>query len=104
MLATILTDGQADGQVGKYTLATFWPASHLRLFYILVLLAVYVLLLALPGSLLPTAIRSAAFALLPLSTAAGWTYTLWQSPRPSVLVMVLFILLQLAGWPAEYLA
>lgn len=98
LLATTWADRRADGLVGKYTLATRWTTSQLRLLYFLVIFAAYVLLWVMRGWLVPPSLFALTLALLPMAIFAGWTYTRWHTPFPSVLVMVLFVTLQLLGW------
>lgn len=104
LLVTTWADRRADGLVGKSTLATRWSRLRLRLVYFLALLAAYILLWLMRGWLMPLPTLAVTFTLLPLAGFAGWAYTRWHSPFPSVLVMVLFVLLQLAGWSITLLA
>ncbi len=103
LLATTWADRDADRQVGKLTLATRWRVSRLRLLYLLALLAAYALVLVFRGRLMPEPIFRATLFVLPCALGAGWAYTRWRSPTASVLVMVLFLLVQLAGWSAQLL-
>lgn len=98
LLATTWADREADEQVGKFTLATRWSARRLRQLYFLVVLLAYALLLIFRGWLIPTPIALASFITLPFTLWASRAYTRQHSPFPSVLVMVLFAILQLMAW------
>jgi 1,4-dihydroxy-2-naphthoate octaprenyltransferase len=99
LLATQWPDRQADGTVGKDTLATRWPPRTLRRLY-LAGAAVAVgspPLLAL-GGVLPWPVAAASVAVAPLlAWGAAW-YTRRRSPLPTVAAMVGMAVLQLAAW------
>jgi 1,4-dihydroxy-2-naphthoate polyprenyltransferase len=98
LLATTWADRDADLQVGKRTLATRWSVDRLRQLYFLVITAAYLLLTWQRGALLPDPVFWGSLLLAPLAVWAGLSYTRRHSPLPSVLVMVLLLLVQLAGW------
>ena len=97
LLATTWADRQADHHVGKFTLATRWPADRLRTLYYLVVTAAYLTLFLIGGWLLPYVFVWLTMLLLPLAIWAGHVYTRQHSPFPSVLVMVQFLIIQLGG-------
>jgi 1,4-dihydroxy-2-naphthoate octaprenyltransferase len=96
LLATTWADKQADQQVGKFTLATRWPVARLRGLYFLVVALAYFSLFFFQGWSLPGAVVLLTIALLPVTLWAGYAYTRRHSPFPSVLVMVLFLIIQLS--------
>lgn len=98
LLATTWADRHADAAVGKWTLATLMPAGQLRLLY----LSMLMLALGAQGVLvlcgLPPII---AFSPLPALALMVWgmlTYTRLDSPHPSVIAMMGFLLTQMVGW------
>lgn len=97
LLATTWADRRADRRVGKLTLATRWPSARLRKLYFLVVATAYLALFLLGGRLSPLPLVWPTMLLLPLAIWAGWVYTRQHSPFPSVLVMVLFLMIQLGG-------
>lgn len=97
LLATTWADRRADRQVGKFTLATRWPAGRLRKVYFLVGTITYLVLLVAGSRLLPNILVWITLLLLPLTLWAGNVYTRRHSPFPSVVVMVMFLVIQLGG-------
>ena len=99
LLDTTWPDREADGTVGKATLATRWSPPALRRLY---LLAVGVALgspplLAVVG-VLPWPVALASMAVAPLlAWGAAW-YTRRRSPLPTVAAMVGTVVVQLAAW------
>jgi 1,4-dihydroxy-2-naphthoate octaprenyltransferase len=98
LLATTWPDRSADGAVGKFTLATRWPASRLRTLYFLTWLGAFLALILLYSRILPAPIFWASLLILPAVIWSDRTYTRQNSPFPTVFVMVLFLLIQIAGW------
>ncbi|MGB3713687.1 MAG: prenyltransferase [Candidatus Promineifilaceae bacterium] len=98
LLATTWPDRSADRQVGKFTLATLWSTGRLRTLYFLTWLGAFQVLILIHGRILPTPIFWASLLILPAVVWSDRTYTRQHSPFPSVLVMVLFLVIQIAGW------
>jgi 1,4-dihydroxy-2-naphthoate octaprenyltransferase len=100
LLATTWPDKSADRQVGKLTLATRWTTVRLRTIYLAAWVAALLTLILTHGQILPPPICWACIAIFPLVIWADRTYTKQHSPFPSVMVMVLFLVVQLTGWLA----
>ena len=100
LLATTWSDRAADDQVGKFTLATKWSTGRLRKIYFLSWAGALLVLLLSHGSVLPVQICWACFLILPAVIWADRSYTRQHSSFPSVMVMVLFLIIQLVGWTA----
>lgn len=100
LLATTWSDKSADQQVGKYTLATQWTTGRLRKIYLLAWAGASLVLVLSHDRFLPAPICWACALILPTVIWADRSYTRKHSPFPSVLVMVLFLFIQLAGWTA----
>ncbi len=98
LLATTWPDRSADRQVGKCTLATRWSTGRLRTLYFLIWVGALLVMVFLNGRILPAPIFWASALILPAVIWADRTYTRQRSPFPSVLVMVLFLVIQIAGW------
>lgn len=101
LLATTWADREADAQVGKYTLATRWPISHLRILYNVAAGAAFMLLISLPSSLLPPAVAWSGFIVVPVVIWGSFSYTRIHSPFPTVTAMVLYLLIQIGAWGIE---
>ena len=98
LLDTTWADREADGAVGKNTLATRWPAARLRALYFLGTVVWFASLLALRGRLLPMPVVLASIPAAPfLAWGAVW-YTRRRSPFPTVAAMVLTAIAQTVGW------
>jgi 1,4-dihydroxy-2-naphthoate octaprenyltransferase len=97
LLATTWADREADRRVGKFTLATRWSVANLRALYFLSVAAAYLSLFLMRDWLLPGRLVWLTALLLPLALWAGYSYARQHSPFPSVFVMVLFLIMQLAG-------
>jgi len=98
LLDTTWVDREADGAVGKRTLATRLSTTRLRALYFLGVAAWLGSLLALWGSLLPEPVALASLiAAPPVLWGALW-YARRRSPFPSVAAMVLTALAQTAAW------
>ncbi|NDJ86753.1 MAG: prenyltransferase [Chloroflexi bacterium] len=98
LLATTWPDREADSQVGKFTLATRWPASKLRRLYWLGAGVAFLSLAALAGSVLPPLVASGGFVVLPITLWGAVTYTRWHSPFPTVAAMILMLMIYLLAW------
>ncbi len=98
LLATQWPDRQADFQVGKYTLATRWSPYRLRLAYHLGVLAAFLALILLMGSVIPSSVAYSSFLIVPLVIWGSLTYTRTESPLPTVSAMVLLLIIQLMAW------
>jgi 1,4-dihydroxy-2-naphthoate octaprenyltransferase len=98
LLATTWADREADGAVGKRTLATRWSAGRLRTVYFFGVGVWVASLLALRGSVLPDAVVLASLPAAPfLAWGVAW-YTRERSPFPSVAAMVLAAIGGTAAW------
>jgi 1,4-dihydroxy-2-naphthoate octaprenyltransferase len=87
LLATTWADRQADGVVGKYTLATFVPPGCLRALYIMTLLLSGMIFIMLIGDVIPVATAWLAALMLPFMIWGAATYTRLNSPHPSVFLL-----------------
>jgi len=97
LLATTWPDRAADAEVGKYTLATRLPMDRLRLLYLLVSFLTYLVIILLLD-ILPDLVLAGSLLVLPFSYWAWRAYTRQHSPLPSVSVMVIYLVVQIAGW------
>lgn len=99
LLATQWPDREADGTVGKDTLATRWPPRTLRRVYLagaaVAVVAPPVLSLA---GVLPRPVTAATLAVAPLLAVGAAWYTRRRSPLPTVAAMVGMAVLQLLAW------
>ena len=99
LLATQWPDREADGIVGKRTLAVRWEPGRLRTTYWLVAAASLGSLATLWWfGVLPTVVALASLLVVPLVGWGGHVLTRQRSPFPSVAAMVSLAALQLAGW------
>ncbi len=98
LLATTWPDRWADAQVGKYTLATRWQRSRLRLTYLIGSIAAFGALLTLSGGILPSLVAWSSFLALPLVIWGAVSYTRIRTPFPTVAAMVLMLLIYLLTW------
>jgi 1,4-dihydroxy-2-naphthoate octaprenyltransferase len=98
LLAVTWPDREADATVGKFTLATKWPAWRLRLLYWIVAGSAFLLLWFLPDAFMPPLVKRASLAALPIAIWGGLTYTRWRNPFPSVAAMVVMLVVQLGAW------
>jgi 1,4-dihydroxy-2-naphthoate octaprenyltransferase len=98
LLDTTWVDREADGAVGKNTLATRLAPSRLRVLYLLGVAVWLVSLLALRGSLLPDAVVLASLLVAPLVVWGALWYTRRRTPFPTVAAMVLTAVAQTAAW------
>jgi 1,4-dihydroxy-2-naphthoate octaprenyltransferase len=101
LLDTTWPDREADGAVGKYTLATRWSRSRLRATYALGVGAAVVTTVGLTaaGTLPPVVAGGVGLALPLLAVGYRW-YTHRRSPLPTVAAMVLLAVAQLVAWLA----
>jgi 1,4-dihydroxy-2-naphthoate octaprenyltransferase len=100
LLATQWPDREADGAVGKRTLATRLSAGSIRRLSTVVVASAYGSLLALWGSVLPTPVVGASLLVVPLSAWGLLTVTRRRVPLPPVAAMVALCLVQLLAWGA----
>jgi len=98
LLATTWSDKSADRHVGKLTLATRWSNGRLRTIYFAAWAGALFVLLLTHGKILPAPICWACIAIFPAVIWADRSYTKQHSPFPTVMVMVLFLIVQLIGW------
>ncbi|WP_338729657.1 prenyltransferase [Haladaptatus sp. DJG-WS-42] len=98
LLALMWPDREADAEVGKRTLATRLSATWLRRLYLSAVLATFVSLAALTGSVLPRPVALASYAIVPLLAWGASTYTKTESPLPTVLALTVLAVAQSAAW------
>ncbi|PJF25844.1 MAG: hypothetical protein CUN53_10720 [Phototrophicales bacterium] len=98
LLAVTWADRHADGQVGKRTLAVLLRPAHLRVLYWAALIASAVLFISLIDLAIPSDSLWTLLVSLPLMIWGALTYTRLNSPHPSVLLMVGFLIAQLVYW------
>lgn len=98
LLATTWADRRADAQVGRSTLATRLPVTHLRGLYALAALLGYALLPLLVDRVLPREVALSGLLAVPLLFWGAARYTRIESPHPTVFAMVALLLLQLVAW------
>jgi 1,4-dihydroxy-2-naphthoate octaprenyltransferase len=98
LFATQWPDREADGAVGKDTLAVQWSPDRLRLVYGLVAVGAGVSLLVLHPTVLPTSVVLASLPVAPLVVWGWWGYTIRHVPWPTASAMVGLALFQFLGW------
>lgn len=77
--------------VGKFTLVTRWSRARLRTVHAVAIVAAFVLVVALPPSVVPTAVRWASLAAAPVAAWAIASFTRDDDPLPTVATMVVFV-------------
>jgi 1,4-dihydroxy-2-naphthoate octaprenyltransferase len=98
LLATTWADRRADQAVGKFTLATRWKRTRLRLVYLAVATGAFVYLAAFNLLLYPQVVFIASFLVVPVVIWGFVTYTRQNSPFPTVAAMAVYLLIQIAAW------
>jgi 1,4-dihydroxy-2-naphthoate octaprenyltransferase len=98
LLAVTWADRHADGQVGKRTLAVLLNPAHLRILYWTMLIASAAVFIGLIEIALPSDSVWTLLVSLPLMIWGALAYTRIDSPHPSVLLMVVFLIAQLVYW------
>jgi 1,4-dihydroxy-2-naphthoate octaprenyltransferase len=98
LLATTWADREADAAVGKYTLATRWSVTGLRLLYLVVTMGVFAYLVFFRGFLFPGLVFWVSLLIAPVLVWGIFTYTRQHSPFPTVTAMTAFLILQIVGW------
>jgi 1,4-dihydroxy-2-naphthoate octaprenyltransferase len=98
LLAVTWPDRSADARVGKMTLATLWRPERLRVLNGVMLVASFVLLLALRGWILPAEVVLASFAALPLLLWGATTYTKTRVSTGIVYGMMTMMVSQTIAW------
>lgn len=98
LLETTWPDRDADGTVGKDTLATRWPRHSLRRLYFAGAAVALLSPIALWGWVLPTPVVAACLSVTPLVAWGAHRYTRRRLPFPSVAAMVVSAVAQLAAW------
>lgn len=98
LLATTWADKQADGHVGKRTLATQLTVRQLRWLYTAVAIAAFLVLILQSDWIAPISVVYTSLLALPM-VIWGWrTYTRMHNPYPSSNAMVVFLLAQMMAW------
>jgi 1,4-dihydroxy-2-naphthoate octaprenyltransferase len=98
LLDTTWVDREADGAVGKNTLATRFRPSRLRALYLLGVAVWLGSLLLLRAGGLPGPVAAASLLAAPLLAWGTAWYTRRRSPFPTVAAMVLTAVAQTAAW------
>jgi 1,4-dihydroxy-2-naphthoate octaprenyltransferase len=99
LLATQWPDREADGTVGKDTLATRWPPATLRRLYLLgAAVAVGSPVPLAVAGVVPWPVAGATLLVAPLLAWGAVWYTRRRSPLPTVAAMVGMAVAQLAAW------
>lgn len=98
LLDTTWVDREADGAVGKNTLATRLSVARLRALYLLGVGVWLGSLLLFWGWVLPTPVAVASLVATPLVVWGALWYTRERSPFPTVAAMVLTAVAQTAAW------
>jgi 1,4-dihydroxy-2-naphthoate octaprenyltransferase len=99
LLDTTWPDREADGAVGKDTLATRWSRARLRAAYAGgALVAVGSLAVLSAAGTIPPAVALASLVAVPLLAWGFRWYTRRRSPLPTVAAMVALVAAQLLGW------
>lgn len=98
LFATQWPDREADGRVGKRTLAVRWSPSRLRRAYAGVAVLAGASLIALTGRVIPRSVTAFSLLVVPLVGYGAYGYTRRRVPWPTVTAMVGLLVLQTAGW------
>jgi 1,4-dihydroxy-2-naphthoate octaprenyltransferase len=98
LLAITWADREADGIVGKQTLAVKWSERSLRRLYLTVGTLSYLIIVFQFYLQFPRYVILVGFLTFPLSIWGFHTYTRKQDPAPSVIAMSVYMTLQLGVW------
>ena len=98
LLATTWADKEADGIVGKQTLAVKWSERRLRRLYLTVGTLTYLIIVFQNILQFPRYVILVGFLTFPLSIWGFHTYTRKQDPSPSVIAMSVYMTLQIGVW------
>jgi len=98
LLATTWADKEADGIVGKQTLAVKWSERRLRRLYLTVGTLTYLIIVFQNFLQFPRYVILVGFLTFPLSILGFHTYTRKQDPSPSVIAMSVYMTLQIGVW------
>lgn len=98
LLAITWADREADGIVGKQTLAVKWSEGRLRKLYVTVGTLTYLIIIFQAFLQYPRYVIWVAFLTFPLSIWGYHSYTRKQDPSPSVIAMSVYMTLQLGVW------
>ena len=98
LLATTWADKEADGIVGKQTLAVKWSERRLRRLYLTVGTLTYLIIVFQNFLQFPRYVILVGFLTFPLSIWGFHTYTRKQDPSPSVIAMSVYMTLQIGVW------
>jgi 1,4-dihydroxy-2-naphthoate octaprenyltransferase len=100
LLATTWADRDADGAVGKFTLATRWNTIRLRRVYLAVAAGAFVYLGMFNRLLYPQPVLIASLLVIPILVWGFITYTRQHSPFPTVAAMAVYLMIQITVWGA----
>ena len=95
LLATTWADKEADGIVGKRTLAVKWSEGRLRRLYLTVGTFTYLIIVFQTFLQFPQYVLLVGFLTFPFSIWGFHTYTRKKDPSPSVIAMSVYMTLQL---------
>ena len=98
LFATQWPDREADGAVGKRTLAVQWPRRRLRVAYVAIALVAALSVVVLQPQVLPVPVAAASAVPAPLLVFGAYGYTRRHVPWPTVSAMVLLAAAQFAAW------
>ncbi len=98
LLATTWADKEADGIVGKHTLAVKWSEERLRRLYLTVGALTYLIIVFQNFLQFPRYVILVGFLTFPLSIWGFHSYTRKQDPSPSVIAMSAYMTLQIGVW------
>jgi 1,4-dihydroxy-2-naphthoate octaprenyltransferase len=98
LFATQWPDREADGAVGKNTLAVQWPRRRLRVAYAGIAVLAAVAVGALQPTIIPRPVALASAVPAPLLVVGALGYTSRRVPWPTVSAMVLLAVAQFAAW------
>jgi 1,4-dihydroxy-2-naphthoate polyprenyltransferase len=98
LLGVTWADRAADRQVGKYTLATRYPAVVMSRLYWLVAVIYVPLVLVLHERVLPAPVTIASLLIVPPLIVSAVQYTKTNNPTLPVLAMVALNIFQMVGW------
>jgi 1,4-dihydroxy-2-naphthoate octaprenyltransferase len=98
LFATQWPDRDADGAVGKNTLAVQWPRRRLRRAYTAIAVGAAISVVALQPTVLPRPVALASAAAAPLVVVGALGYTKRRIPWPTVSAMVVLAVAQFLAW------
>ena len=98
LLAVTWPDRKADRAAGKFTLATMWTPSRLKILFGAVNAAAYVILLSLNNVVVPTTVMYAGLLALPFTIHGSMYYTRNLIASSTVWAMMVMVIFQDLAW------